>query len=119
MKKSSNPDPDDFAWAHRTENDIGKARVQVARKRRGLPPVPARPRKPSWLVRFYAQVIAPLIAAVIVLTPVGAAYWAVSPGGPYRAWFVQEFQVHVAPAHQTGSADSGSGSTSNLHLQKD
>ncbi|MBU2774181.1 hypothetical protein HMI48_09930 [Acidithiobacillus ferrooxidans] len=73
-------------------------------------------RKPSWLLRLYAQVIAPIIAAAIVLTPIGIAYWSVAPGGPYRAWFVKEFQVHApkaAPVH-TGS-DSGS----NVHLQKD
>ncbi len=73
-------------------------------------------RKPSWLLRLYAQVIAPILATIIVLTPIGIAYWAVAPGGPYRSWFVKEFQVH-APKAEPGHTGSDSGS--NVHLQKD
>ena len=74
-------------------------------------------RKPSWMLRLYAQVVAPILATIIVLTPIGIAYWAVAPGGPYRAWFVKEFQV---PAHpKTGPSHTGSDSGSNVHLQKD
>lgn len=74
-------------------------------------------RRPTWWLRLYAQVIAPILAAIIVLTPIGIAYWSVAPGGPFRAWFVKEFQVQAHPkaARIHTTHDSGS----NVHLQKD
>ena len=72
-------------------------------------------KKPSKLVWLYAQVIAPLLAIIIVLGPIGVAYWSVSPGGPYRAWFVKEFVIQHAPAQQSLGGDSGS----DFDLKKD
>jgi hypothetical protein len=80
-------------------------------------PVGKPPRKPSWLLRLYAQVVAPILATIIVLTPIGIAYWSVAPGGPYRSWFVKEFQVTAHP--KTGPGHTGSGPGSNVHQQKD